>query len=50
LTATIQPIRTQRIGLGWNNVPLEGMAPGLYFYEVKDEGRLLGCGKLVVVE
>jgi hypothetical protein len=29
---------------------LDGIAPGLYFYEVKDEGRALGNGKLVKVE
>jgi hypothetical protein len=49
-TATGQLIHQQRIGFGWNNVPLEGMAPGLYFYEVKDAGRLLGSGKLVVIK
>jgi len=57
-TATGQVALTQRIGFGWNSVPLEGpngasIAPGLYFYEVKDSarpqgGKLLGSGKLVV--
>lgn len=28
----------------------DGLGPGLYFYEVRDEGRLLGSGKLVRVE
>ena len=47
-TATGQVVLTQRIGFGWNSVPLEGVAPGLYFYEVRDNGKLLGSGKLVV--
>ncbi|MCU0345779.1 MAG: hypothetical protein MUC59_02470, partial [Saprospiraceae bacterium] len=49
-TATGQLALTQRIGFGWSMVGLEGIAPGLYFYEVKDSGRLLGSGKLVRVE
>lgn len=48
--ATGQPALTQRLAAGWSVVPLEGLAPGLYFYEVRDEGRLLGSGKLVVTE
>jgi PKD repeat protein len=49
-TPTAQPILTQHITAGWNVVPLEGITPGLYFYKVMDEGRLLGSGKLVKVE
>ena len=48
--ATGQPVRTQRLQAGWSVVSLEGLAPGLYFYEVRDEQRLLGSGKLVRVE
>ena len=33
---------------GWNNVDLEGLPPGIYFYEVKDGEVKLGGGKLVV--
>ena len=33
-----------------NELDVEGLAPGLYFYEVRDEQRLLGSGKLVRVE
>ena len=49
-TATGQLVHTQRITFGWNLVTLEGIAPGLYFYEVKDEDKLLRAGKLVKVE
>jgi hypothetical protein len=49
-TATGQPVLSQRLAAGWSVVPLEVLAPGLYFYEVKDAGRLLGSGKLIVVE
>jgi hypothetical protein len=49
-TATGQLVHTQRIGFGWNLVPLEGIAPGLYFYEVRDMDKVLKTGKLVVVE
>jgi hypothetical protein len=45
-----QPILTQNLQKDWSIVPLEGLAPGLYFYEVKNEGRLLSSGKLVKVE
>jgi hypothetical protein len=31
-------------------VGLEAIAPGIYFYEVRDGERLLGSGKLVRVE
>ncbi len=49
-TATGQSVHYQRINFGWNTVPLEGIAPGLYFFEVRDEGRLLQSGKLVKAE
>ncbi len=49
-TVAGQTVLAQRIGFGWSMVGLEGIAPGLYFYEVKDSGRLLGSGKLVRVE
>ncbi len=49
-TATGQLALAQRIGFGWSLVGLEGIAPGLYFYEVRDNGKLLGSGKLVRVE
>ncbi len=49
-TATGQLVHQQRINYGWNLVSLEGIAPGLYFYEVRDEGRVLKTGKLVKVE
>ena len=55
-TATGQLVKSQRILFGWNALELAGIAPGLYFYEVKDMGlpgqvgRLLKSGKLVKVE
>ena len=33
---------------GWNNVRLDGLPPGIYFYEVRDGAVRLGGGKLVV--
>ncbi|MCB0520091.1 MAG: PKD domain-containing protein, partial [Saprospiraceae bacterium] len=48
--ATGQPVHSQRLAAGWGVVPLEGLAPGIYFWEVKDDGRLMGSGKLVRVE
>ncbi|MCB0522751.1 MAG: PKD domain-containing protein [Saprospiraceae bacterium] len=48
--ATGQPVHMQRVTAGWGTVPLEGLAPGIYFWEVMDEGRRLGGGKLVRVE
>ncbi|MEZ4962785.1 MAG: hypothetical protein R2830_23370 [Saprospiraceae bacterium] len=45
-----QPVHPQRGAAGWGVVPLEGLAPGLCFYEIKEEGRLLKSGKLVRVE
>jgi hypothetical protein len=49
-TATGQPVHHQRINFGWNLVPLEGIAPGLYFYEVRDEGKILQSGKLIKID
>jgi hypothetical protein len=49
-TASGQYVRTQYQFSDRIIVPLDGIAPGLYFYEVKDEGRALGNGKLVKVE
>jgi hypothetical protein len=49
-TATGQPVLTRRITFGWNTVPLEGVAPGIYFWEVREKGEILGSGKLVKVE
>lgn len=48
--STGQPSLSQRLIAGWNTVQLEALAPGLYFYEVRDKQRLLGSGKLVKVE
>jgi PKD domain len=49
-TATGQPVLSQRLMAGWSLVGLEGIAPGLYFWEVRDGDRQLGTGKLVRVE
>ncbi|MCC6724808.1 MAG: PKD domain-containing protein [Saprospiraceae bacterium] len=49
-TTTGQVVHTQRLTPGWSVVGLEGIAPGLYFWEVKDDKRVLGTGKLIVVE
>lgn len=49
-TATGQLVHQQRMNYGWNLVPLDGLAPGLYFYKVQDEGKVLQAGKLVKVE
>lgn len=50
LTSTGQLVLSQHLSASWSVVPLDALAPGLYFYEVKDEGRILGSGKLVKVE
>jgi DNA-binding beta-propeller fold protein YncE len=50
-SATGQPVHTQRLMAGWSVVGLEGLAKGMYFWEVRDEGvKVLGTGKLIVVE
>jgi hypothetical protein len=49
-TAIGQSVLQQRINFGWNLVQLEGVAPGMYFYEVRDAERVIGTGKLVKVE
>ncbi|MCC6725082.1 MAG: hypothetical protein IT258_11265 [Saprospiraceae bacterium] len=50
-TTTGQVVRTQRLMPGWSVVGLEGIAPGLYFWEVKEAGvQVLGTGKLIVVQ
>ncbi len=48
--ATGQPVLGQRLTAGWSVVQLESLVPGMYFWEVRDEGRVLGTGKLVKVE
>ncbi len=40
----------QRILAGWNSVALEGLLPGIYFYQISDGERRLGAGKVVKVE
>ncbi len=47
---TGQPVLTHPLDANWNLVPLASLPPGLYFYEVRDEGKLLQSGKLVKVE
>ncbi|MBK8564855.1 MAG: PKD domain-containing protein [Saprospiraceae bacterium] len=49
-SATGQPVRSQRLLAGWSVVGLEGLAKGMYFWEVRDNDRVLGTGKLVKVE
>ncbi len=55
-SATGQPVHTQRLMAGWSVVGLEGLAKGMYFWEVRDAclpgqgDRQLGAGKLVKVE
>ncbi len=49
-SATGQPVLTQRLMAGWSVVGLEGLAKGMYFWEVRDGDRRLGAGKLVKVE
>ncbi|HHM21017.1 MAG TPA: T9SS type A sorting domain-containing protein [Bacteroidetes bacterium] len=44
----IQVVEALRPGL--NLISLDGLPPGIYFYEVKDGGVKPGSGKLVVVE
>jgi hypothetical protein len=39
-------VARQRLNGGWNVMPLEGIAPGVYFYEVGDGERRLSAGKL----
>jgi hypothetical protein len=48
--ATGQPVLTQRLMAGWSVVGLEGLVKGMYFWEVRDEDRVLGTGKMVKVE
>lgn len=49
-TATGQLAHQQRINYGWNLVSLEGIAPGMYFYEARDEGWTFSTGKLLIVK
>jgi hypothetical protein len=49
-SATGQPVHTQRLMAGWSVVGLEGLAKGMYFWEVRDADRQLGAGKLVKVD
>lgn len=49
-STTSQLVLTQSLIAGSNIVALEALVPGLYFYEVRDEGRVLHTGKLVKVE
>ncbi|MCB9338876.1 MAG: PKD domain-containing protein [Lewinellaceae bacterium] len=48
--ATGHLVHSQHVTAGWGVVPLEGLASGIYFWEVRDEGRLMESGKLVRVE
>ena len=45
-----RPCRTQAVRAGLNALRLDGLPPGLYFYEVREGGALLKSGKLVKVE
>ncbi len=49
-SATGQRVFSQKLGKGQlrYNVPLAVVPPGLYFWEVRSEGRQVGSGKLVV--
>ncbi len=49
-SATGQRVLSQELEKGHlrYNVPLAGLPPGLYFWEVRSEGRQVGSGKLVV--
>ncbi len=49
-TTTAQPMLTQHLATGKNTVSLEGLSPGLYFYEVRDEERILQSGKLIKID
>ncbi len=49
-SATGQRVLSEKLGKGQMgyNVPLAGVPPGLYFWEVRSEGRQVGSGKVVV--
>ncbi len=47
--ATGCPALRQPLLTGWNSLDLSHVPPGLYFYEIKEEGRLLKSGMLVRV-
>ncbi len=51
-SAVGQRLLPEKLGKGHlrYNVPLSGVPPGLYFWEVRSEGRQLGSGKLVVTK
>ncbi len=49
-STTAQRMLTQHLVAESNTVPLEGIASGMYFWEVRDEGKILQSGKLVKVE
>ncbi len=49
-TTTGQPVLHRRIAAGRNMVALEGIASGIFFYKVWDDGKVLMMGKLVKVE
>jgi hypothetical protein len=48
--ATGRPALHQPLLTGWNSLDLSHTAPGLYFYEIMEEGKRLKSGKLVRVE
>jgi hypothetical protein len=42
-----RPVLRRRVSAGWDVLHLDDLAPGLYFYEIMDEGKVLGKGKVV---
>jgi PKD repeat protein len=46
-TATGQVIHSERLLHGWNTITGINWPAGTYFYEVRDDGRLLASGKVV---
>ncbi len=43
-------VHHQRVYYGWNDVEAGHLAVGTYVYKVEDQGKLLGQGKMLVVE
>ncbi|HRG21974.1 MAG TPA: PKD domain-containing protein [Saprospiraceae bacterium] len=43
-------VHHQRVYYGWNDVEAGHLAVGTYVYKVEDQGKLMGQGKMLVVE
>ena len=42
--------KSKKMNQGWNNLEVQDLPRGVYYYEVVDDGRQLYSGKLLLVE